>query len=145
MYQIPKMGRVRFNRQMTPDEEERLMEHVVEYFHFCQCEVAAELGIKPQPDGDWSEEDADAIFAEIERTQRRSSLLFDLSTPLPDNDNFMFLKDAQCIADFAHSNGDKILEQAGREPMENGEWSQEDRDWLWRECHKRFEAFLPRG
>ena len=57
-------------RELTAAERESVETDLVEYFAFTQDEVAAELGIKRQPDGSWSDEDADRIMAEIERTKR---------------------------------------------------------------------------
>jgi hypothetical protein len=57
--------------KLTPDEEEIVEQQLVEFFSFCQDEIAAELGIERQPDShDWSEEDAQRIFDEIDRRYR---------------------------------------------------------------------------
>ncbi len=38
------------------------------------------------------------------------------------------------VVDYAQFHGDEILESAGRQPDEEGNWSQEDVDWLWQMC-----------
>lgn len=50
---------------------------------------------------------------------------------------------AEAIADFARIHGDEIMEAAGRQPMANGSWSEEDIDWLWEECKKRVTGSPP--
>ena len=52
-------------------------------------------------------------------------------------------KEAEDIADFAHFNGDEIMEKAGRARMANGDWSEEDLDWLWFECRKQVIGSAP--
>jgi hypothetical protein len=52
---------------LTPEQREIVETNLLEYFAFTQHDIAAELGIKPQPDGSWSDEDAERIFAEVRR------------------------------------------------------------------------------
>lgn len=58
-------------RQLTPDEEEHVQMNLTEYFVFTQDEIGEELGLKRQSDGNWSQEDADRIFAEVVRLKRQ--------------------------------------------------------------------------
>jgi len=51
--------------------------------------------------------------------------------------------DGEDIADFAHFHGDEIMAKAGRQRMANGDWSQQDLDWLWDECRKRVMGSAP--
>jgi hypothetical protein len=60
---------------LTPEQEEMVEQELVEYFAFTQDDVAAELGLKRQPDGTWSDAAADQIMAEIRR--QRLPLLTD--------------------------------------------------------------------
>ena len=51
--------------------------------------------------------------------------------------------DDQGIVDFATINGDAIMAEAARERMANGDWSQENLDWLWDECRRRLDRSSP--
>jgi hypothetical protein len=57
-------------RELTAAERETIEQELVECFALTQHEIAAELGIEPQPDGDWSDGDAERIMAEIDRRRR---------------------------------------------------------------------------
>jgi hypothetical protein len=58
--------------ELTPEQLEIVEMNLVDTFVCTQDEVAATLGIKRQPDGSWSEPDAQRIFAEVERTHRQN-------------------------------------------------------------------------
>jgi hypothetical protein len=51
-------------------------------------------------------------------------------------------QDDEDIADYAAIHGDDIMAEAARERMANGDWSQEDLDWLWEECRRRLGPFI---
>ena len=55
---------------LTPEQLEIVETELVDLFVSLQAEIAAKLGIKPQPDGDWSDEDAQRIFDEVDRRHR---------------------------------------------------------------------------
>jgi hypothetical protein len=55
---------------LTPEQLEIVEQNITEMFAFTQDEVAERLGLQRQPDGSWSEADAEAIIAEIDRKYR---------------------------------------------------------------------------
>src|SRR4051812_41241149 len=61
--------------ELTPEQIEVVETEILEFFAHTQDEVAAELGIKPLPDGKWSEKDVDRIFAEINRRYRQTIVI----------------------------------------------------------------------
>jgi hypothetical protein len=58
------------SRTLTPYEEETIEQNITEMFAFEQDNIAADLGIKRQPDGHWSDEDGQRIIDEVSRRYR---------------------------------------------------------------------------
>jgi hypothetical protein len=58
------------SKNLTPDQQEVVEENLTEKFVSEQDNVAATLGLQRQPNGQWSDEDADRIVAEIDRIWR---------------------------------------------------------------------------
>ena len=56
--------------RLTPEQEDMVEETLTEMLVFEQDRIAASLGIERQPNGRWSDEDAERVIAECRRLYR---------------------------------------------------------------------------
>lgn len=70
-------------RELTEAEEIAIGDAIGEELHFCGDELAIELGIPSREEREWTDEEIDIIWAELEERMRSSLIARTLS---PDSD-----------------------------------------------------------